>query len=288
MKCASVLSLRAAQQRYEEDGIPKASNERIADLRHYAGAQYAGDVNQKMNDSTPESTGTPLSPYVSGPVLASLRARSLARTVVVLVLALGYALLAHFSTSRGGHGTLGALLAIGPVGCVALIFAWRSMRRVLAITAWLLAVVFIAAHWHELKAEFVWIYLIQQIGIYCLLGISFGRTLAPEHVPLCTQMALHVHGALSADALRYTRQVTMAWTLFFATIAAALIIVFFFAPLQGWSAFANFGIPILIISMFAVEGRVRRRALPDMAHAGIIATIRASTAVGFGAAERCS
>ncbi|HEV7431793.1 MAG TPA: hypothetical protein VGN77_02030 [Steroidobacteraceae bacterium] len=196
--------------------------------------------------------------------------------------------MAHFTTAQVGHSTLGALLAIGPVGSIALIFAWRSTRRILAIAAWLLAVVFLAAHWYELTTEFVWIYLIQQVGIYCLLGLSFGRTLVAGHVPLCTQMALRVHGALSAGALRYTRQVTIAWTLFFAAVAAALIVVFFSAPLKGWSAFANFGIPVLIISMFAIEDKVRRRALPDMAHAGIIATIRASTAVGLGTAERCS
>ncbi|HEV7431654.1 MAG TPA: hypothetical protein VGN77_01325 [Steroidobacteraceae bacterium] len=199
---------------------------------------------------------------------------------------MGYAVLAHLSTAQGGHGTLGALLAIGPVGAIALIVAWRSAQRMLGVTAWLLAVLLLATHWHELKLQFVWIYLIQQLGVYFLLGVSFGRTLAPGHVPLCTQMALRVHGALSPDALRYTRQVTTAWTLFFAAVATALIVTFFAAPLRVWSAFANFGIPILIVLMFAIENRTRRHALPTMTHAGIIATIRASTAVGFGAAER--
>lgn len=235
-----------------------------------------------------ESTRTPKTCHESarGPVVA--KTQTLIRTVIVGILALGYSLLAHLSTAQGGHGTLGALLAIGPVGLLALIFAWRSARRVLGLTAWLSAALLVAAHWYELKAQFVWVYLIQQVGIYFLLGSSFGRTLAPGRVPLCTQMAHRVHGALSADALRYTRQVTMAWTLFFAINTAALMILFFSAPVRVWSAFANFGIPILIITMFAIENRVRRRVLPNMAHAGIIATIRASAAVGFGAAERPS
>ena len=231
---------------------------------------------------------TPVSACESARAAPRARTRSLTRTASVAILAIAYALLAHFSTAQGGHGALGAVLAIGPVGSIALIFAWRSKRRVLGLTVWLLAAGLIAAHWYELKMQFLWIYLIQQVGIYCLLGLSFGRTLVPGRVPLCTQMAVRVHGALSAEALRYTRQVTTAWTLFFATIAAALIVGFFSVPVTGWSVFANFGIPVLIISMFAIEDRIRRRALPDMAHAGIIATIRASTAVGFGAPERCS
>jgi uncharacterized membrane protein len=214
------------------------------------------------------------------------RTQNLMRSVIAGILALSYALLAHLSTAQGGHGTFGALLAIGPVGLIALVFAWRSARRVLGLTAWLLATALIAAQWHELRAHFVWVYLIQQVGVYSLLGFSFGRTLALDRVPLCTQMALRVHGTLRAEALRYTRQVTIAWTMFFALATATLLILFLAAPLRTWSAFANFGIPILVIIMFVIENRVRRRVLPNMTHAGVIATIRASAVGGFGAVER--
>jgi uncharacterized membrane protein len=212
----------------------------------------------------------------------------LTRSVIVGILALAYSLLAHLSIAQGGHGTLGALLAIGPLSLIALVLAWRSTQRVLGLTAWLLAAVSIAARWQELKAQFVWVYLIQQVGVYSLLGLSFGRTLALDRVPLCTQMALRVHGTLCADALRYTRQVTIAWTLFFAATTATLLVLFLAAPLRVWSAFANFGAAILVVFMFAIENRVRRRVLPNMTHAGVIATIRASAVCGFGAVERRS
>jgi uncharacterized membrane protein len=212
----------------------------------------------------------------------------LIRSVIVGILALGYSLLVHLSTAQGGHGTLGALLAICPVGLIALVLAWRSAQRLLGLTAWLLAAVSVAAHWHELRAHFVWVYLIQQVGIYSLLGLSFGRTLALDRVPLCTRMALRVHGTLLADALRYTRQVTLAWTLFFAVTTATLLFLFLAAPLGVWSAFANFGATTLVILMFAIENRVRRRVLPNMRHVGVIATIRASAVGGFGAVERRS
>ena len=213
--------------------------------------------------------------------------QSLLRGALVAVLALAYAVLAHVSTAQGGHGTLGALLAIGPIGLIALVFSWRT-HRLLGPAVWLLAAALIATHWPELKAHFVWLYLIQQVGLYALLGVYFGRTLGSGRVPLCTQMARHVHGPLSAAALRYTRQVTVAWTLFFAMITLALVILFYAAPLRAWSVFANFGAPLLIVLMFVLENRVRRLALPDMEHAGIVATLRASAAVGFGTAEHRS
>jgi len=209
----------------------------------------------------------------------------LARAALLGGLALAYAVLAHVSTAQGAHGTLGALLAIGPVGLVALIFLWRS-RRVWGLAAWVLALVLVVAFWLPLKAHFTWLYLIQQAGLYALLGVYFGRTLRPGRVPLCTQMALHAHGTLSAPTLRYTRQVTVAWSLLFALITLALVILFFTAPLRVWSAFANFGAPLLIVLMFALENRVRRFALPGMEHAGLLTTLRASAAVGFGTAER--
>lgn len=210
----------------------------------------------------------------------------LLRIVILAILAVGYSLLAHLSTLQGGNATLGALLAIGPVALVALALAWRSAQRLLGITAWLLAALTIALYWHALKAQFIWVYVIQQVSIYSLLTFSFGRSLAFNRVPLCTRMALRVHGTLAADALRYTRQVTIAWTVFFAVTTATLLLLFWAAPVRVWSAFANFGAAILVMLMFAIENRVRRRALPNMTHVGVIATIRASAVGGFGAVER--
>lgn len=198
------------------------------------------------------------------------------RGVAVGLLALGYSLLAHVSTIQGGRGTLGALLAIGPVSLIALLLAWRSAQRLLGLAAWVFAAVSIAAYWHELKAQFVWVYLIQQVGIYSLLGLTFGRSLATNGVPLCTQMARREYGTLSPDAIRYTRQVTLAWTIFFALTTATLLLLFFAAPLKVWSAFANFGVTILVILMFVAESRLRLLALPNMKHGGLISTIRAA------------
>jgi uncharacterized membrane protein len=215
------------------------------------------------------------------------RTRSFIRAGAVGFLVVAYAVLAHVSATRPGHRTWGALLAIGPLGVFALMLAWRSLR-VPGLLLWLFAAAIIAAYWAQLQAQFVWIYLLQQVGLYGLLALAFGRTLARGCVPLCTQMALRVHGALAADALHYTRRVTLAWTVLLAMIALTLVILFFAAPLNVWSAFGNFGALLAVIAMFAAENLVRYRALPHMRHAGLIATLRASAAVGLGSSEHRS
>jgi uncharacterized membrane protein/SAM-dependent methyltransferase len=225
-----------------------------------------------------------VSAKVRAPLPLAAGRGTLLRVGGVGLLVVGYAVLAHLTATRPGHRTLGALLAIGPISVFALLLAWRSLRAA-GLALWLCAAALVVAYWGRLQANFVWVYLLQQLGLYGLLGLAFGRTLTRAQLPLCTQMALRVHGTLKPDALRYTRRVTLAWTVLFALIAAALVSLFFAAPLTAWSAFSNFGAPLAIIAMFAAEHLVRYRALPDMAHSGLIQTLRASAAVGFGSAR---
>ena len=90
------------------------------------------------------------------------------------------------------------------------------------------------------------------------------------------------------EAVVLLESLTVAWTLLFALTTVALLILFYAAPPIVWSAFANFGAPALMALMFALENWVRRLALPGMEHAGLVATIRASAAVGHGSQERRS
>ena len=191
-----------------------------------------------------------------------------------------YALLAHYSNATPGHAALGTLLAAGPVWLLALLLAWRSATRATAVAACVMIAVLALVYWRSLAAHFPWLYLAQQAGTYALLGAAFGRTLSAGVTPLCTRFAARVHGPLPNAVARYTRSVTVAWTVFFAIIAVALVTIFFLAPLRDWSAFANFCTPLLVAAMFVIEQFVRRRALPGLEHVGIFATIRAAS---FGA-----
>ena len=198
------------------------------------------------------------------------------RIISVILAVIAYAILAHYSNAVPGHEDLGAVLALAPVWIAAFILAWRSQHRGLGLLACALAAALALVEWKNLRSHFSWLYLIQQAGTYGLLGLSFGRSLTAGHVPLCTRFATLAHGSLSADAVRYTRSVTLAWTIFFFVMCAAVLIVYFAAPLRVWSVFANFCTAPLVGLMFIGEYLVRLRVLPDMQHASILGTVRAT------------
>jgi uncharacterized membrane protein len=202
------------------------------------------------------------------------RACAWIRGLGVAVVAVAYAFLAHVSNSNAGASALGVVLAVGPLVAIVLTLIWRSGYRLPAILVGTLAGLAVYRYWPMLAQNFPWLFLLQQAGVYGLLGLTFGRSLLADRVPLCTRWATVVHGQLAPAVARYTRRVTAAWTLFFALMTATLIALFLLAPLAVWSAFANFcGYP-LVATMFIGEYLVRGRALPDMQHASILAGVR--------------
>jgi uncharacterized membrane protein len=203
------------------------------------------------------------------------RLRGWARGLGVAAVALGYAILAHISNSNPQAHVLGVVLALTPLLFALLVFLWRSGHRAVAVVVAVLAGLAIARWWPVLAAHFPWLYLVQQAGVYAFLGLMFGRSLIGGREALCTHWATQVHGALSPAMTRYTRQVTMAWTVFFAAMTSALVVVFLLAPLHIWSAFANFcGLP-LVVAMFIGEYLVRGQVLPGIDHASILDGVRA-------------
>jgi uncharacterized membrane protein len=84
-----------------------------------------------------------------------------------------------------------------------------------------------------------------------------------------------VHAPLTPRHEIYARQVTVAWTVFFAAMALISTALFFAAPLATWSVFANFMTLPLVALMFIAEYLVRRRLLPDVRHTHILDAVRA-------------
>jgi uncharacterized membrane protein len=174
-----------------------------------------------------------------------------------------------------GARDLGTALALGPTTVVAVILAWRAAPPAVAalLCAGLAALVF--ALWPVLRQSYPLINLVQDSSIYGLLAVTFGRSLLPGRVALCTQLAHKEHGPLSAHELRYTRQVTAAWTVFFLIVAALSILLFVSAPLRIWSLYINFCVLPLVGAMFTAEYLVRHRVLPEVKRTGLLATVRA-------------
>lgn len=191
----------------------------------------------------------------------------------VCALIASYAGLSHYSNSSGDR-ELGAALAVGPISLVALILAWRSAPRpvALALTGGLAALLYVL--WPLFKASYSLFYVVQESGIYVLLGLTFTRSLMSNRVAICTQLADRVHGPLSLREVLYTRRVTMAWAVFFFVVAAISVLLYGLAPFRVWSIYINFCMIPLVGAMFVTEYLVRRRALPETRRAGLLATIR--------------
>jgi len=100
-------------------------------------------------------------------------------------------------------------------------------------------------------------------------------TLFAGRQPLCTQFAEAVHAPLTQQQEIYTRQITVAWSLYFAAMASASTLLFFLAPWTAWSFFDNFPTLPPIALMFIAKYWVRRKVLPDIQHAHILDAERA-------------
>ncbi len=201
--------------------------------------------------------------------------RRFARWLGIAVLVIGYPLLAHYTNESAHRGNLGALVAIAPVVLTALVLAWRSARRRLMMGVVLLLCVVMWAGWSALEHHFGVVYWLQNAGVLLVLCIIFGRTLVAGQKPLCTRFAEVVHAPLTPRHEIYARQVTVAWTLFFAAMVLISTGLFFLAPLATWSVFANFMTLPLVALMFIVEYRVRIRVLPHMRDTHILDAVRA-------------
>ena len=193
----------------------------------------------------------------------------------IALLTIAYAMLALLVELLMCASTLGVCLAIGPVLVIAAAIAWRSRFPAIGLMLCTLAAALVYRYLPFMKQHFAWVYLLQQSAAYALLAFTFGRTLSGGRLPLCTRFAIFVHGTLDAAAMRYTRNVTLSWTVFFLCMTFALIGLYALASVQVWSFFANFCTLPLIAAMFAAEYAVRTQALPHMKHSGILVGVRA-------------
>ena len=173
-----------------------------------------------------------------------------------------YAVLAHVISTRPDAGAWAVAVALAPMLLLGLGLArqlgggplpWLLLLGAGLLLAWL---------WPLLQRNLGWMYVAQHVGLNAALGLSFGITLLGERRPLCSVFAAMIHPRMSPGLLRYTRQVTVAWTLFFGLMIVVSALLFFLAPIAVWSVFANILMVPLVMLMFAAEYALRRFLLP--------------------------
>jgi uncharacterized membrane protein len=200
-----------------------------------------------------------------------------ARTALAVAASVAFALAAHAAIVEGLSAPTGALLALVPLALLLFLMARRSARRWagVAVLAAGAAVAWLA--FPALKLNFPSLFFVEHAGGQLLLAFIFGRTLARGEEPLVTQFARAFHGELPPEALRYTRGVTIAWTVFFCALFTVSCALYFAGLREAWSLLANIAGPILVGAMFVGEYLVRHRVLPDLERAGLLSGVRAFT-----------
>jgi uncharacterized membrane protein len=194
---------------------------------------------------------------------------------LVVVLAAGFALAAHLALVDRLPRGAGALLSLVPLAIIALAIFRRTRHRVLALAALALAAAFCALNWSGLEQHFPGLFFVEHAGGNLLLAFLFGRTLAVGREPLVTTFARIAHGGIDERVARYTRKVTVAWTIFFLAVATTSAVLYVGGFAEAWSLLANLGTPLLVGTMFVVEYLVRHRVLPDLERIGILGGMRA-------------
>lgn len=212
----------------------------------------------------------------------NLTPASLLRGLALLILVVAWAVLAHAGSAGGADPDFSAALATAPIVAIAVMLLWR-VGSALSIALGGLAVIgLLAWSWPILRQNVALLYFVQHLGTNLALAVLFGRSLFGPGEALVTQFARIAHGGIvSPLKARYTRQVTIAWTLFFLANAVVSAALFGLGHLTAWSIFANL-LPVpLIVLMFAIEHLCRLHALPADDRSSVADTIR-----GYRAAMR--
>ena len=202
-------------------------------------------------------------------------ARRRSWVALAVVLSAGFAILAHASIIEGVPPAVGAVASLIPLAILATWAFRRSQRRTGAVVLIAIALVAIALGWGTLERHFPSLFFVEHAGANLVLAILFGRTLAAGREPLVARFARLIHGTIPPEVERYTRQVTLAWTIFFSTLFVVSSVLYFGHFLAAWSVLANILSPFLIGAMFVVEYTVRCRALPHWERVGILGGVRA-------------
>ncbi len=213
---------------------------------------------------------------------------SFLKTMLVIAFIIIYVTLSHIALAvHDAHriwrqiAMLMLLVPMSSIVCWAVVAVLKQLgaSKVLRLSGGVLMAISLAyailVFWPLLLARLDLIYLIEHIGTNSMLCWFFAHTLFGGRTPIITTLARTIHADMPANVERYTRQVTVAWSLFFALQVLLSLLIFNLASIETWSLFANVLNWPLVILMFVVEYACRKRVNRDFPHATIKESIDA-------------
>lgn len=205
-----------------------------------------------------------------------MTALSVLRNVGVLLLMAAWVVAAHVGSTGWGNADVNAVVAVLPIAVAALMALWRWPQWAVRVAGVLALGALVAWLWPQLRHNVPLLYYLQHLGIHVALGVLFGKSLLDPGDALVTRMARRIFAhELSERKVRYTRNVTLAWTLFFFINALVSTGLFIWAPAAVWSVHANVLTGPLIAVMFVVEHAWRLCVLPPHERPGLADIVRA-------------
>ena len=176
-----------------------------------------------------------------------------------LLLLLAYPLVSHFSVMTG-YPVWSVMYLLGIFG-VFFIKAIVTRKHYLVL---IMACVLIVGVALVLQEQSKVIMYLPPIMINLGLLYIFGRSLERDQVPLITRYAEIIDGTLNQEIKRYTKRVTIAWTILFLIMLIESIGLALFASEEIWSLFTNFINYGVVILMFIAEYLYRYTVYPNL------------------------
>jgi len=127
---------------------------------------------------------------------------------------------------------------------------------------------------------------IPPLVINAFLFVFFIRTLLPGHTPLISSISKVMHDKSLPELDRYTRKLTLVWSLFFAVMFLESLLLAIFAPLEVWSLFTNILNYIFVLLLVVGEYIFRLYYLPDIKHSSPVHVITHMVKHGFVSSMR--
>jgi uncharacterized membrane protein len=212
------------------------------------------------------------------------RSMKLIKTILIALIVIGYFWLMYTSAFASDSGSRTLVLTVLAWQLFAQWILWHQGKKGLAIAASLVCVPFFYFYSHLSAIQ--WVNLIPNTLIYGSLAWMFGRTLSKGQIPLITQLATKIQGELPPEIHRYTRQVTVAWTLFFAVSALLGIGLYYFVSFAAWSLFSNVYSTPLLIAMFVLEYAYRLLRYRQFKHPSLSDGMKAFMSHSAAVAEK--
>lgn len=199
------------------------------------------------------------------------------KNIFLALTGLTYLGIGYFATTIPHPPLIAVILGLLPLAAAVLVTIWKANLRLPLLFFFAACAGTVIINIDAIRNHIAWLYFIQHAGTMLLLCATFGSTLSSRHdQALCSCIAaVVIPEPLDADYLHYTWRVTLAWTAYFAVSAIISAGLFFLAPIEAWSVFANFLTPISLGMMFVGEYLVRVKLMPDAPRISVGATILA-------------